>query len=124
MNLRALQARLRKLEKQSGVNDPNDIFGKMSDQEVEAASAVFDILFDGPKGHEEAIHAVMEIMDCKEHIAAAYVKYLENLDMEIADFKNLSDEELVVEVVRMEMSIEDNREGIAAKLRGDLPLMG
>ena len=124
MNLRALQARLRKLEKQSGVNDPNDIFGKMSDQEVEATSAVFDILFDDPKGHEEAIHAVMEIMDCKEHIAAAYVKYLENLDMEITDFKNLSEEELVAEVVRMEMSIEDNREGIAAKRRGDLPLMG
>ncbi len=112
MNLRALQARLRKLEKRSGLNNASDVFGKLSDAEVEAAAAVFDLPFDEAEAHEEAIEVVMQILDCKEGVAAAFVKFLGGVAVDDAEFRPQSDEELIQLIVQTEIRIEAWREGM------------
>ncbi len=110
MNLRALQARLRKLEKRSGLNNASDAFGKLSDAEVEAAVAVYDLLFDEPEAHQEAVDVVMQMLDCKEGMAAAFVKFLGSITVDDAEFRHLSDEELIRLIVETEIRMEDWRE--------------
>jgi hypothetical protein len=112
VNLRALQARLRKLEKRSGLNNASDVFGKLSDAEVEAAVAVFDLPFDEPEAHQEAVDVIMQMLGCKESVAAAFVKFLGNITVDDAGFHHLSDEELIQLIVETEMRIEDLREGM------------
>ncbi len=113
MNLRALQARLRKLEKRSGLNNASDVFGKLSDAEVEATAAVYDLRFDEPEAHQEAVDVVMQMLGCKESVAVAFVKFLGGVAVDDAEFRHLSDEELIQLIVETEMRIEDLREASA-----------
>lgn len=107
MNLRSLEARIRKLEKTHGKNTIQDYFAGLSDKELEAGVRADDTLDSGRNdAREQAIQCVMDILEVNHKLAVSFLSYWGALGGASTGCQRMSDAELVAEIARLDSSIK------------------